>query len=368
MAVRQADRILDDIVNKRGRGEPIRRKLAVNKERNWLLGLTLNSFARFADKAALTDAEQSIIDAFKKNGFSDAEIRDYGATAKKIPQKVRDEIFPAGFAKIKAVSLADVKRDAPAIVKSILAQPNVTNLDVPAIHAGNRTLRDFPIVNRATAREFSSEILVATEPAVAGAAPAAASPRYKIKATKFKCIDRQTDSFFGPSDEIYWIFGSLGAGLTPNTTTAVTTRTGIFGDVDNGETRSFSASDGCIWGQNCAPQQFPDGEIGSLIQLWEHDSSNPEEIRKGVAAAFAAAAGILLASGVAAWVGAVVGGVGAVLQWILGFLDDDHIADQTIVFTRQMVDSQLKKSATTNRRFSDGDGDFLLTITMSRVT
>ncbi|WUJ70024.1 hypothetical protein OG809_33625 [Kribbella soli] len=363
MPVRQANLILDDIVQSRGRGAPIHRKLALNRERNWLLGLTLNSFTRFSDNEKLTGLERSIVDAFKKNGFSNAEIKQFGATAKRMPQAVRDEFFPDRFSRIQAISRADIRQDAPAITQRILAQPNVTNLDIPSIHTGNRTLRDFRTVTRATARDFSSELLLAVEPAAPGAPPAAASPRYRIKATKFKCIDRQTDSFFGPSDEIYWIFGSLGDGA------AVTTRTGVFGDVDNGETRTFSDTDGCIWGQDCTPQQFPDGEVGTLLQLWEHDSSNPEDIRKGVAAAFAAAAGILAASGVAAWVGAVVAGVGAVLQWILGFLDDDHIADQTIVYTRQMLDSQIAKSgaAITSRRFSDGDGDFLLTIGMTRL-
>jgi hypothetical protein len=54
----------------------------------------------------------------------------------------------------------------------------------------------------------------------------------------------------------------------------------------------------------------------------------------------------------------------------LKFFDDDHIADQTFVFTRQMVEDQLKKvgqSFTITRRLTDGDGDYTLTIRVSRA-
>jgi hypothetical protein len=363
MAARPPERILDDIVQKRGRGAPVRRKLAVNKERNWLLGVTLNSFAKLADGAQLTDLEQSIVTAFRQNGFSDEEIKQQGQLDKRIPQQVRAEIFPTRFARLdpsKSYSFEDLRRDAPDIVDAILERPNVTRVDVQAIHAGNLELRDFPLVDRSVLREHASEMLVAIAPNVTPP-----NPTFTIKATSFKCIDRQTDSIFGPSNEPYWIFGSLGGGTT------VTTRSQIFGDVDNGESRTFASNEGCIWGQNCAAQDLPDGEIGSLVSLWEHDEGNVEKIRAGVAAAFAAAAGILAATGVAAWVGAVVAGVGAVVAWLLGFLDDDHIADQTFVFTREVVQKQLPnvgQSFNLTRRFADGDGDYSLNIRVARVS
>jgi hypothetical protein len=68
MAARPPERILDDIAQKKGRGAPVRRKLAANKERNWLLARTLNSFAKFAENAQLTDLEQSIITASGRTG------------------------------------------------------------------------------------------------------------------------------------------------------------------------------------------------------------------------------------------------------------------------------------------------------------
>lgn len=118
------------------------------------------------------------------------------------------------------------------------------------------------------------------------------------------------------------------------------------------------------------PQPLPQGEIGTLIQLWEHDSGDPEKVKSQVAAAFAAAAGILTATGAAAWVGAVVAGVGTVVQWLLSFLDEDHIGDQTIVFTRQTLIDQAGKvgsSFEVTRRFTDGDGDYTLTLEVAHL-
>lgn len=364
MAARSPEQILNSIAQKQGRGAAVRRKLTANKERNWMLALTLKAFAKLADNEKLTDLDQTIVNAYKKNGFTDAELKVHGKLAKGLSQQVRDEIFPQAYARLdaatKAYALKDLERDADGIVKRVLTQRNVNHIDVHGIHAGRANLRDFPSISRATLAETGSEMMVATESA---AAPA--NGRYTIKATSFRCNDRQTDSVFGPSNEPYWIFGSLGNG------TAVTTRSQEFGDVDNGETRTFASGEGCIWGQNCSAQTLPEGEVGSLVALWEHDEGNKEDVRKGVAAAFAAAAGILAATGVAAWVAAVVAGVGGVVQWLLGFLDDDHIADQTFVFTRDVVQKQIPnvgQSFIVTRRFTDGDGDYTLTLKVTHAS
>lgn len=369
MAARSTDRVLDDLVNNRGRGAPLRKKFAANADRNWLLALVLHSCAKFSEGAQLTDLEQSIVTAFRKNGITDEEIRQHGNADKRMPQQMRDEFFPKRFAQLdvkQSYSMRDLAKDAPGIVKSVLAMPTVTRIDVRAVHAGEASLSDFRLPSRALLREHATAMTVALDPEEAS--PRAAAPpesRISIKASSFRCIDRQTDSVFGPSNEPYWIFGSLGGGTT------VTTRSQIFGDVDGGESRTFTSNDGCVWGQNCTAQPLPDTEIGALVSLWEHDEGNAENIRKGVAAAFAAAAGVLAATGVAAWVGAVTAGVGAVVVWLLGFLDDDHIADQTFTFNRSVVAKQLPNvgsSFNVARRFTDGDGDYELTLRVARAT
>lgn len=361
MPARPPEKILDSLEKKQGKEAKMRRKLVANKDRNWLLALILHSFDKFDANVDQTDLGKTFVDAFRKNGFTDDEIKQQGRLYRKMSAQLRNEIFPSKFAQLTHQSkftLQDLKQDAPNIVKAVLSMKNVTNVDVQAIHTGAAHPSEFPMVSKEVLKEHGAAVFVAVAP---NTTPP--NPKYTIKATKFRCNDETGFDFTG-SDEPYWIFGSLGAG------TAVTTLSQTFGDVDTGDSRNFAANEGCIWGQNCTAQDFPDGEIGSLISLFEHDSGDPKKIQAGVGAAFAAAAGILAATGVAAWVGAVVAGVGAVLDWLLGFLDDDHIADQTFVFTRQVVEDQLKKAGSTmnlTRRFADGDGDYTLTIKMTRV-
>jgi hypothetical protein len=361
MPARAPEKILEGLVKDQGKEAKFRRKLTANRERNWLLGLTLHSFAKLNDNGSLTDLEKGIVDAFRQNGFSDAELKQQGRLYREMPTQLRNELFPGKFAGMTAqtkYTFSDLKAEAPTIVKSVLNMPNVTNVNVEAIHTGAAHPSEFPMVPKNVLQEYGSAMFVALAP---NTTPP--NPTYTIKATQFHCNDETGTDFLG-SDEPFWIFGSLGQG------TAVTTRSKVFEDVDTGDTVNFAANEGCIWGQNCAAQDFPEGEIGSLMQLWEHDNGDPEKIKAGVAAAFAAAAGILAATGVAAWVAAVVAGVGAVVQWLLGFLDDDHIADQTFVFTRQVVVDQLQKAGQSfniTRRFTDGDGDYTLTIQVRRA-
>lgn len=361
MQARSPEKILESLEKKQGKEANMRRKLVANKDRNWLLALILNSFDKLDANATLTDLDKTFVDAFRQNGFKDEELKQQGRIYRKMSAQLRSDIFPSKLAQLTIQSkftVQDLKQDAPNIVKSFLSMKNVTNVDVHAIHTGAAHPSEFPMVSKEVLKAHGAAVFVAVAPNTT-----TPSRKYTIKATKFRCNDETGADFFG-SDEPYWIFGSLGAG------TAVTTRSQVFGDVDTGETRNFADNEGCIWGQNCAAQDLPDGEIASLISLFEHDSGDPTKIKAGFAAAFAAAAGILAATGVAAWIGAVVAGVGAVLQWLLGFLDDDHIADQTFVFTRQVIEDQLKKAGSSmdlTRRFTDGDGDYTLTINMTRV-
>jgi hypothetical protein len=278
-----------------------------------------------------------------------------------MPAQTKRDLFPTKFAAFTPqtnYTKADLTADLPTVRSAILSMPNVTNVDVEAVHAGRASSSDFPMPSKEVMKQHGGAMLVAVTPNVTPP-----NPTYTIKATSFRCNDETGTDWLG-SDEPFWIFGSLALGTT------VTTRSRVFGDVDTGETRTFDTAEGQFWGQNGLPQDFPDGDVGAHIELWEHDNGDPEKIRQGVAAAFAAAAGVLTALGVTAWVGAVVAGVGAVIQWLLGFLDDDHIADQTFVFTRQTVVDQLRKAGQffdVTRRFTDGDGDYTLTIRVSRA-
>ncbi len=356
---RKRQQILDEVVKGQGKSAKLRRKLVKNKERNWFLALTLNSFAKAEEGTPLTDLESVIVEAFRKGGLEE-DLKEHGRLYKQLPEQARRDFFPgkfAGFNTKTKYTAQELKADLPQIERAILSQPNVVDIDVQAIHAGNAHERDFPTPSKQVLSEYGSGILRAVAP---NTTPP--NPSYHIKASSFRCNDETGWDWWG-ADEPYWIFGSTAGG------SATTSRSQTFSGIDSGDSANFASNDGCLWGTDCAPRDFPGGEIGVHIQLWEHDYGDPSRIQAGVATAFAAAAGVLVALGVTAWIGAVVAGVGAIIGWLLGFLDEDHIADWTYVFTRQVLEDRLRKvgsSFTVTPRFTDGDGDYTLTVQVTR--
>jgi hypothetical protein len=219
MTTRTQEQILADLIANTGRAAQLRRKLAANQSRNWLLALVLHSFGRFAERAQLSDLEAGIINAFKQNGYDDTELTKQGKLALKLPSAVRAELFPPDFPALSsssAFTLDQLRAAAPGIVKTMLAQPNVAVVDVEGIHAGRTTLRDVRMPSEEVLRKYASAATIAIEPTVATqpnarTAAAASTSTFKIKATKFRCNRRAADSAFDPKNEFYVIFGSLGA-------------------------------------------------------------------------------------------------------------------------------------------------------------
>lgn len=365
MAARPMDRIFDGMVRGAGSGAPLRRKLVANRDRNWLTALLLHSFSKFAEGAELSDLERSVVDAFRENRFTDDEIKQYGRLERRLPADLRGRIFPERFAQLdvkQSYSMADLERDASGILQSFLAMPTVTQVDFGSILREETTPADYRLPPVSVLREHASSVLAAVGEEEAAGAPAGG--RFTLKATSFRCFQRQTDSIFGPANEPYWIFASLGGG------SKLTSRSSVFTDVDDGETRTFSPSEGCLWGLNCAAQELP-SQVATHIQLWEHDMGDVNKIKAAVAAAFAVAAGILAAAGVTAWISAVVAAAGAAVQLLLGLLDDDHVADSTNAFTRASVTAQapgVGSSFNLSRRFTDGDGDYSLRLKVTHVS
>jgi len=361
---REKGKILDEIVNGKGKQAKFRKKFAKNKERNWLLALTLNSFAKVDEGESLSDVENTIVEAAREAGLGEDEIKEHGRLYKQLPEQARRDFFPGKFAQFntKTKYTADeLKSDLPRIEESIFRQPNAVNIDLEAIHAGEAHERDFPLPSKEVLVEYGgSAILRAVAP---NSTPP--NPTYTIKAVEFLCNDETLVDWWG-SDEPYWIFNST-------TGVAVTTsRSHIFKDaeeVDTGTKRSFLPTEGCLWGPTCAPSDFPGGEIGVHIELWEHDYGDPAEIQKYVGWAFSGAAAVLKLFGATSWIGTVVDAVGSVIVWFLGFIDEDHIGDWTFVFTRQVLEDRLVKVGnvwTQRPRFTDGDGDYTLTVSAQR--
>lgn len=364
MARNTSERVLNEMVQGTGRGSILKNRLVANRDRNWFLALTLHAFAKKQSGGDLSDLESTIISAYSDNGFTEEDIAAQADLWHALPDEEKSALFPEKYANLaddESYSLQDLGGDADDIITAMEAMPITTKIDVDAILDESATARDFPTPPNSVLHQYASRIIIAK---TSDAVQLEDNPRsFMIKAHSFHCIDRASDSKFGPSNEVFWIFGAVGAGENN------TTNTGVFGDVDNGETFRFSSSEGCIWSRDCTRAPLPEGDIGVFIQLWEHDEGDIGKAREGVAAAFAAASGVLAATGVAAWVGAVTAGVGAVTAWLIGFAADDHIADETVIFNRGAIEPMVPDTRGARwdvvRKFSDGDANYDLTIRVS---
>ena len=306
---RPKETILDEIVNVKGKRANLGRQLQTSKEANWLLAVYLNSFAKLDAGEPLTDVEKAVVDGFRQNGVSEAEVKEHGRLFTKMSAADKQKLFPGKFAQLTPKTkyeAADLKADLPKAEANLLKQPNAADVDVKAVHDGTKSLKDYAIPQDVKER-YGSTLVRAV---VKNPQAQRSTGQYTIKATQFLCNDETGPDWWG-SDEPYWIFGTVSG------STNVTRKTQIFSDVDTGESRGFTGIDGFIWGQGGTPADFPEGEIGTLISLWEHDSGDTEKVRAGVAAAFAAASAILAATGVAAWISALVTGVASVVAWLL---------------------------------------------------
>jgi hypothetical protein len=80
------------------RSAKLRANLSANRDRNWLLALTLNAFAQLDANMPLTDIEKAIVENCRKHGVSDATLRAHGRLCRQLPASVRDDIFRGKFA------------------------------------------------------------------------------------------------------------------------------------------------------------------------------------------------------------------------------------------------------------------------------
>ena len=361
MARRTPDQVLESYIKRATPKErKLRAKMAANKNRNWLLAVMLNGFARHAAGQKLTDVEQGFVDAFRERGFSDERLATFGAAYKRLPVAARQEIFPGKFARLTqrtGYSLADAAKDAPTLIKSTFAMPIARDIDVHDVHTGKVRLKDVLHPPRDVHRKHASSI---TRIAVPITRPP--NPKYTIKATWFRCIEESSE--WSASDEVYWMFAT---GHSNGWHWSDATK--VYENVDAGEAKEFESGQGRIWGADGLKQDIPAGEVGCIVQLVEHDEGDVSDIQDGWHAAVAGVSGILIATGVASWVAAVWAAIGGIVGWIIGMLDDDLIADETFSWTRQTIDDQLDKkpgSFDITRTFTDFDAEYRLRIRLTR--
>jgi hypothetical protein len=286
------------------------------------------------------------------------------------PSEFKHLIYPERFARLTttdSITFAALGEMAPELVSDTLRQPNVTNLDVAGIHAGRLRLKDQMKLSTVELGHHASSIVRAVLPEPPSPGPTTAlktaiANRYNIKARSFRCIEESSE--WSASDEVYWLFGSVAKGYQ------MSMGTHVYNGVDADEALNFEDDEGCFWGMDCQPHSFPEGDIGAVATLIEHDEGDTSDVLAGWSAAFAGAAGILAASGVAAWVAAVVAAIGGIGAVIIELMADDHIADASWTFNKALINEVIDKHGgfyDVTQYFTDGDANYKLRIRVFRV-
>ena len=359
----------DDLLTGQGRAAKKRSKLIANRSRNWLIAATTLACAKVKANQSLSDLEQHLVKSLRTKEVGERLIAAMAHVHTATPAAQKRLMFPDHFAELKttdSITFADLAEHAPGLVRQTLQGPHVRVLDVDAIHAGRVRLREQMTLQPASLDRYGSSILraVITEPPTDGTVVtrAAVANRYTIKASSFRCLEESSE--WSASDEVYWLFGSVAKGFQ------MTNGTKTYNGVDAGEALNLENDEGCFWGMDCQPHTFPDGDIGAVATLIEHDEGDQSDVLDGWTIAFTSAAGVLTAAGVTAWVAAVVAAVGAIGAFFIELLADDHIADASWSFNRASINEVLDKhggSYDVTQIFSDGDARYKLRIRVSRL-
>ena len=187
--------------------------------------------------------------------------------------------------------------------------------------------------------------------------------RYRVSAVSFKAVDESGIDWTG-SDEPYWIFNTVSNGA------ASTKSSPVFGDVDTGEVRYFNSTDGCLWGCSGSIGAPADFGLGLSIQLWEKDLGHVSQTLYDTAKAFKTAGPILTAAGAPAWVGVASSTMGAAMNFILGWADDDLLGSNTYAYSAANLAANLPSPGTSFddvRTYTGGDATYTLTMRVSRI-
>jgi hypothetical protein len=111
-------------------------KLGTNRER--MLALVLNTFAKVADGVPTNDVDAIVVAAFDRAGWGE-RMRDHGRHDTKLSPRGREELFPGAFGALEKhadYSLDDLRRDLPDLDAAVRAMPNAVDIDVAGVHDG----------------------------------------------------------------------------------------------------------------------------------------------------------------------------------------------------------------------------------------
>lgn len=301
---------------------------------NLLFGVALHAAAKSGQGGQLTELEQQLLDTMARllpadeiaaagRAFTEAQGRAGGMS-----------LFSPQVAALPATASygrAELRADIAALAPEVLKQPNVRVVKVADLEAGQPF--DTPEFIEAMA-EYGSGATVFTGPR-ADRSSVSQSVFARLHLDEFQCIQRTGDSFFGPSDEIYWM-AAAGSDKGAETTYA----SPEFGNIDNGSRRAFPEN--TLWFRGHVQQV-----LLAHMECWEKDrGSFWEAIRDAlisVADKFSQAAEDIIEDEESepddSWLAVVVADIARflanILDWLLG--KDDLIQHRTFAFNRSAL-------------------------------
>ncbi|MCX5450235.1 PLL family lectin [Streptomyces nigrescens] len=229
-------------------------RLRANRSSNILIETALHAAARLSEGLVLSDLEQQLVDQMARI-VSVEEVAEYGKLFKDAPGTA--EFFPAGVERIpleRSYSLADYAADQEVLVRDALAQPNVNTIDLSSLPEGEPldSLDSEEFI--AAMGEHGSALTLVTAPRSAEETMPAT---FTLKPHKFMSVDGSDEI---GADEFYWA-----AGAGSDEAARREYRSGVFGSMYTGNTRSFGGSDILFHGP-------VDRFCFIDIEAWEEDS------------------------------------------------------------------------------------------------
>ncbi|MFD9428108.1 MULTISPECIES: hypothetical protein [unclassified Streptomyces] len=206
------------------------------KEAHLLFGVMLHGAARLEAGLELTDLESQLVGPVRRL-LSDEEVREFGRVYRE-EAATRSRLFPDTLATrpvSRGYCVADLVADLPGLGEELESLPNanVIDLDAPGGMDAAKAADSGEFLRAVAAYGYGATVVTASAHSPAPASSTVLQAR--LTAVSFSC-EYESNELSG-SDEIYW---ALGAGSDRGAKTSLVT--GVYGDVDAGETHSMNVT------------------------------------------------------------------------------------------------------------------------------
>ncbi|MFE4857635.1 hypothetical protein [Streptomyces sp. NPDC056670] len=303
-----------------------------NRPANVLAGTALHAAARLEQGLELSDLEQDLLEVMRAF-VGEEEIAACGQAYRQASPRTAASLFPEQISRLPVetpYTFEDLRQDLPVLAGQILAQPNVSIVDVSTLTPGQAV--DSGAAVAAMVEYGGSAVTVLTGPAEEGPSAQSGMIGLALKPVKLKCV-RDTNDQWASNDEIYWVSGA-GSDLGEQTTY----RSAVFTSLKTGQERTFP-SDALMFSGGLSESVLIN------IECWEEDNGDIfDELHKHLwkisqKCADAAVGIIQHGDSSEAALAAVIAVVSALLTWLLGWLsnDDDLVGERSIAISRKAV-------------------------------